>query len=721
MRVFDGWVHERQRRPFMPFLAPEEEIRIDSCGCSTDACWYSVSAEGRPARLVVDMAGRLVELKAPLLSSGSSTYASAEDSIRQRRSRLYGSPWLPLPEPSLWSLVTPFHPRALRPGVPWRDTVDLIAEHEGIRLSLTGVRISTLIGDTVLDGRRLWIVRDSATVRLDVRTPRLERTLDTLVTIRRSAVGTTRGRYLYDRSIRLARARSETTELSGTAMLEYPGGAKYQTQARYRGARQWTLYDSTRWDARERRRATRPYGKVLQPDDTLGRRLAHRDTALLDSLVAVWLRANDASERDSAVKLIRWWPSSGELADRVVAVGLQAGDTAVPQLPGSRRRLDTTTLRPLLPLLRDPGQAFAFGIDRDMLYENVEATLLRAPPAITPDTGEWSCTLRACRELGAEADSAGEPRLRDLGLLARLVLDPARWADTVLARAAAGSVLLRHAGELLHGTAGSRHRAAVRHVPDAGADWHAWIDWAGEVYLGGPWELWYDPEEAASLRFFALRTGRDIVGELRRGLATAPGDSAALVYDEVLIELDARRPWPEDVVELLHSDRPLVQRRGWAEMLMLLRAAEPADPTVMAELVDGLLETAIDGDSAWPRADGYGPAYDPGWRRLVEGDEPVFLAADSIPEPVRIRWRPRVRLESSERQASRDLAPGFHFRTPTVVRAGPFARLGLDFIDVSERDSGRARDASSGWITVYLLRIDGQWKLLSMRATTLIE
>ena len=86
---------------------------------------------------------------------------------RFARVRLFSGGRLTLPESRLWDLVPTFPAAAVRPGVRWTDTLARAASRDGYRQTLRGVRVSTLLDDTTVGGRHLWVVRDSARVRYE--------------------------------------------------------------------------------------------------------------------------------------------------------------------------------------------------------------------------------------------------------------------------------------------------------------------------------------------------------------------------------------------------------------------------------------------------------------------------------------------------------------------------------------------------------------------------
>ncbi|MGH7553200.1 MAG: hypothetical protein ACREMQ_09280 [Longimicrobiales bacterium] len=106
--------------------------------------------------------------------------------------------------------------------------------------------------------------------------------------------------------------------------------------------------------------------------------------------------------------------------------------------------------------MSNPAVALALGVPRDVAYENLRDILVRWPPAFDDVTPARACTPAACRMLASFADTAAEPRLRDLGLIARFALEPRAWAGEINRRGQAGSVMLQPAAALIRGV--GRHQ-----------------------------------------------------------------------------------------------------------------------------------------------------------------------------------------------------------------------------------------------------------------------
>ncbi len=130
------------------------------------------------------------------------------------------------------ALVRPLFVRlpghAVSAGARWVDTVVTREEAAGTASTGTSVIVSTLLGDTLVDGRRL--------LRIDTRT---ETALEVVGTsggteIEQQLSGTVEGRVLWDPEARLLYARSESGELTGTLVLPGTGVPGMPVSARVR-------------------------------------------------------------------------------------------------------------------------------------------------------------------------------------------------------------------------------------------------------------------------------------------------------------------------------------------------------------------------------------------------------------------------------------------------------------------------------------------------------
>lgn len=739
----DRWVHASQRPEFTPFLSSSTSLHLDLApadprtGERTIRVHTTRVGSGDSALLTVRADGRAVGQQAWLRPPPSVAMFLPGDSARMARFRLLVGRRLVLPLARVWDVVPVVRPRRFTAGERWSDTISLATEYDGMRQSLAGVRTSTLVADTVVDGRRIWIVRDSALVRYTERELEVERTVDTLVAITRSVSGTIRGRYLYDRELGLLRSRDDTTALAGEAALEYPDGRTFRTSVRYERMREWRLYEPSAYAARqaelmaERRRTST--GPVAYPMNETERRLSSGDSALRDSLVAAWERERDPDRRDELHRLLLRWAGGGQAFRTTLdARRVAAGDSAFALQQLWRRAypaqppIDVGVAREMIRVMSDPGISFGLGLSRDPLYENLVQTLTTWPPALDPDRSRWRCTPEACRLLGDQWRSAREPRLRDVGLAVLVTLDPARWTDTAIARAAEGSSLLQRVAQLANGVGATWRAAAKLAIPPPGADWRAWLAWANAPnasYRPPPAgrtqanAMRFEGSHATAIRFYQARTGRDVVGELRRRYAAATEDSARLVFGTIVMGLGGT-PALEEMAAQFRSGSPALIALAQRSLGTVFGArGPPADSATASTVVDRLIASLVDGTEPWPSL--ARPQQDTTVRLSAPpaGAAPpsaMYVLADSIPPALRERWRDRVRfigLDEWQRLSVRDAAT--LLTVSSVERVGPFVRVTAQSAGRLARGPDEAPQLFYSGRTYYLLGIGDGWVVVA--------
>jgi hypothetical protein len=654
---------------------------------------------------------------------------------------------LNLPASRVWDLVPAFHPPRLATGARWTDSVSFAAESLGNRQRWTGTRTSWLLRDTTVRGVRLWIVRDSAALRYEELALIDERTFGTLVSRTRIGTATIQGRFLYDPGVGLAHVRDDTLQFIGSASLTYPDGASFTTAARDERTRHAVLYDSADYDVRrqalraERQRAMSG-GVVIVANNDIDQRLSKGDTVVRDSLLRAWRRATTPNEREALYQRLTFWNRRDtafvhQLAEQRIA----DGDTVflLRQLatrPYTARwelgPVDTAHMRQLITVMSDPGLLFAFQVDDDPFYEDLTQALTTTPPAATRDTASWPCTPAACRLLAAEWPKAAEPRLRQVALVAHVVLDPRRWADTLVTYAShhATAPLLQAALFLARGVGATWPAASKAPIPAATADWRAWRDWmngtdtgyarrlAGDSSLPARFKqnepaLRFEQSHGVAIRFAEARTGRDIVAELRRQLATAATDSARVLYEYMLNELGAYQPTAEAVAALLTSGSSARRDLGRREVAALFRDDTPrADSVTTDSLQDALIATALQLGRRWRVLD----SAPPGGQRFANPpmreapSEKTFLLADSLSPALRAKWASRVRIMTLADWNKRgEREGGTLFTLTSVRRVGPFARLGVESAGRIPRNPNQAPWLYYASTTYYLMQLNGEW------------
>ena len=758
-RVRDRWLHRRQQPRFTRFAESRTWLLGDSLRTSTSGerrlyLRLGPFADGRDSAYIeIDRDGRVAQLAASLRPPQRGMAVLPGDSARYARFRLFESGRLTLPETRLWDLTPSFRAAGGRAGTQWTDTLERVATHERYRQTLRGVRASTLLGDTTVGGRRLWIVRDSARVRYEERWLEEERTLGTDVTVTRAANGVIRGRHLYDPELGIFRARSDTTVLAGEAVLRYPdrypGVRTFRTPARYERYREWDVYDQAGYTARQtalRAAANRSSGgMVMAPSTSLERRLANGDTVVRDSVLAEGLRSDDPEHREGLFRLLQQWAArDARTRARFDSLRIASGDSTylyywLEQRAYSPGQPTTVPeLRSMLRFMEDPALAFAFNQSRDPLFENLRQALTQAPPAVSPRPA-WPCTPDACRLLADQWRTAREPRLRELGLVALVTLEPARWADTVLARAAAGSTFLEPAAMLVRGVGATWPAASKVAMVSPNATWQAWADWmsgpnasyaaaraAASASLGLPAprpepRVRFEGSHAVAIRFFQARTGRDVIAELRRGLEAADSDSARLVFGTMLQGLGELRLTDDEMVAHFRSGEPgrvALAQRSLIQMFWRDRRATPADSATTLAILDRLASLVLEGGAPWRSLDGR-PA--PGRQgpelHATPGRRSVFLLADSLPAALRDKWKDRVSVVTSAEWRDRPLTDaGVLYTLSGVRRVGRFVVVGVTSEERMSRRQGEAPQLFAAGTTYYLMELNGEWVIVSADA-----
>lgn len=655
---------------------------------------------------------------------------------------------LALPATKLWDVVPTVHPRRFAPGARWTDSLEFHADSLGNIQTLDGIRVSRVVGDTLVAGKRLWILADSAVARYDELALRQERTLNSLVTETRTGTTTIRGRMLYDPALALAVIRDDTLTLAGTAVLRYPDGRTFTTPAHDERIRHAVLYDAVAYRERQaairaERERTMSGGVVVVPTDSLDRRMQRGDTVARDSVLRMWRRATSPNERERLYARLSFWGGrDAAFTRRLAEMRVADGDSAflLDRLARSEYRdlhrgapLDTARMRQLIGVMSDPGLLFAFGIARDPFYEDLAQALHLYPPAAMRDTASWPCTPAACRMLAEQYPSATEPRLRLVGLIARFVLDPRTWSDSLLAHATENHALLSAPVMLARGVGATWPAATNRPIPAPGADWHAWTDWMNgrdtawaRAHPGPPAlvarlavPLRFDETHATAIRLTEARTGRDIVGELGGELARATSDSARLVYEYMLNNLGAVHPTVESVAALLRSTSPEKRTLGIQQVEKLFAGpTERADPATTDSLQDVLIATALEhhgrrwrrlGTDSGARAD----VAPPPMREAP--NEQTFLLADSLSPGLRAKWAPHVRIITRADWDKRsDREGGTLFTLTPVARVGPFVRLRVESSGRIPRAANQAPWLYYASTTYYLMQLEGEWVLVTM-------
>lgn len=744
----ERWLHGLQKSRFTPFHATRQWVIVDSIRSDGAARHLYLTlgrnAYGRDSALiVVGPTGQVTRLDAALAHFVRRSVTSPGDSARyEERRRVPDDGGVALPESRLRDLVPSPPPQAPRTGLTWADTIARVASDGPFRQEMHGTRTSRIVGERIVDGRRLWVVRDSGAVTYEEHYPERERTLDTTVLISRRATGTIRGTHLYDPALPLARQRDDTTSWVGQATLSYPDGRTFHTPARFERTRHWTLLDSPAYAARmaELRSASRRGvgGMVLVPDSRLEKQLAAGDVTARDSLLAVWHRTADPDSAAAIFHLLEMWPGSADSRALIEHARAAAGDTAYLYTRLSERvqrqePLDTADVRALLPFMQDPALAWSVNLSRDWPYENLARALTLRPPAAGESDFPYrsvACTSAACRLLADQWHSASEPRLRDVGLVALLATDPAHWADTVLALDGPRHPLLHGAARLARGVAATWDAASKAPMPPPNSDWHAWLEWMDgrdPRYVAIKRQsslpprfrqdtlprVRFEQSHITAIRFFQARTGRDIVAELRHGYDAATSDTARLVFGTMLEGLGELQPTAPQVVQWFRSGNSAQAALARRMLHAGFAKSARADTTVTVPLLERLLAAIVDSAPLWPNgvADREARRSDPAILHMPRGV--FFLDTLGLPPRIRAEWGSRVKLLPRSAWHERDVrAPGVFYTIAPITTWGHFARVDVTASERFARKPDEAPRAYASGATYWLMNVDGQWVIV---------
>ena len=745
----DRWMHGRQRARFSPFASSQRAVLIDSLRQSAAGrrlyLTLGRTASGRDSALIaVGPDGRIVKLEvglAPFKRLGPPMPGDSARFVEHRRHPIDGS--VALAETRVWDLVPTFPDSAIHAGRTWTDTISRVANDGPFRQSLSGTRTSWIVDDTVVDGRRLWIVRDSASVRHEEHYVERERTLDTLVEVSRSATGTLRGAYLYDPALTLYRWREDTTRLSGSAVLRYPDARAFTTPARYERVRRWDLFDGSAYAVRLTQRRSAALnaqgGMVRVASSELEKRLASGEVAIRDSLLLAWRHTLDPDEAAQLFRSLQLWARNTRTSAMLDSVRIAEGDSAylyqwlADRAYSTERPIDTAAVRAMLPFMEDPSIAWGFNVSRDWPYENLVQALTTWPSAAAdPRSRTSSCAIEACRMLGAQWRTARESRLRDVGLVALMSLDPRRWADTVLALDGPRHPLLHPAAMLARGVGATWEAASKAPVPPPNSDWRRWLEWMNGIdprYLPlenevaasmrqpvrtTP-EVRFEESHRTAIRFYMARTGRDVIAELHRGYERATSDSARLVFGTMLRDLDELQMTESEIANAFSSGVPVrIELARQALIAALQDSGKAMTPANAAPLVDRLLAATVDTAPLWRVGAADLPASLRRPRPEVHATiGRVLLNAATLPEAIRAKWAGRVAIITSAEWNRRDPRTGGVFYSVAPVRSwGRFARVELTLSERSTRSEGQAPRQYAAGTTYYLMKLNDEWVIV---------
>ena len=630
----------------------------------------------------------------------------------------------------LWEVpfVAPAGP--LTVGTSWADTLEFSADPgEGLYGSLSGVWSNQVVGDSVIGGITHAVIASRASVEFLGIDLWDDPSNEEPVRVTRRFQGSITGYVVFDRDRRLRMAGTDTTTWTGEGELTLQDGRSFTEPARYDRVRTWHLLDQSgfdaeqaaRYDQRERVRS----GMLVFPTSTLQERVGTGDRALADSLMGVYAEAEDPQvRRDVEGLLNRWHIGNREARDSLQTELLRLreslGDTAgtvAHRLGDMPRPVDENYLESILPYLDDPGRAWSLGLFVAWPYRGLADQALASPENLRA-TARAVCTAEACARLRLLATNAQEERLRDVGLVARFAEDPARWSDSILARAAAGSKVVEAAHARVIGSAAAPGRSDAVAMPDAEAGWGDWALWLGENRTFGE-------SHRQALDYWQRRTGVDPLASLADGWPPE-GDSARLILGRILRGMDLLPPSSPDEIlaDLLSGAQPRIDEAQRALSGLLHEpGGTPASPELAREIQSPLLQAVtLQSDSPWPMMDGI-----PTWGdRVIHSHGVSFHGVDSVPgfvlsddlDPAILAELPEgfAPISRSEWSARSPREGGLLIKIFPVETIGPFVFVRWDWTVHRQRDPDYAPSGYAGGGSLWLVEAEGAWRVVSSGA-----
>ena len=328
--------------------------------------------------------------------------------------------------------------------------------------------------------------------------------------------------------------------------------------------------------------------------------------------------------------------------------------------------------------------------------------------------------------------------MAELGLVARVTLDPPAWGDTVLARTARDSAFLAPASRLVRGVGATWAHSKQATLPDRGADWRTWLAWVNGGRAGddpgeqaraelrfapsGRREPWpsrlavvFGRTHETAIRFFQARTGRDVIGELRRQARAAPSDTARFVFGSMLLAMDGYVPDAAVVAERFRSGTSVDRMLARREVARLVDGQSPlAYSATAVELMDRLLRIRLEAERLWRVIDSAMIPMHWAFGNRERSTTPILLVADDMPDALQARWRDKARIVRGSGKPPADGVQRLLVRPYPVRRVGPFALLELYYgIDINA--GGRDVRRDGGMISVTLLQTASGWVLVALR------
>lgn len=597
---------------------------------------------------------------------------------------------------------------------------------------------TTFVRDTTVDGTRLLKLRDSITVTVSSTSPVEERTIMGGRIDTRELRGLTTVTRLFDPLTELFVTAHDTTWLTGIETRQLPEGRKLVDSIQFQRFRALAFRDT----ALHRKLEMQEYagrfgvGMVSRPAPGAQPIADVRQPRVVDSLFEAYTVARDQTERDAILKtpnlllrpnmrerFARW---HAERRDTVSALRLITLDFDSP--------LSAWTWNLVRPVLDDPQHAMRLGINSNGWYEAFEYEFRHYPFQTARNSPQWRdmrwCPRSVCEFVAQEFRRAKESRLRTIGLMAQYRLNPAIYADTLIARAKNGETLLGALSEQAQGLNRNSTANPVVPMPSAGAPWREWFVWARgatdstlklmspePAFASAPTPGLRSPDPAAAAR---LSPNGDLlrIAELRRGwslrdtfaikYAQATVDTARYVYFRLLQSLDETPKVSGDILSIMRS--PSVYDRIMSDALVAQLKFVPADSATRYQIERAIVDTWLDSAPAWPPIDSTRVQIVPIYK--LGGSLKAHVIADSLHrETVARLTSAGVALHARNWKLPNEDS-GQVITLGPILQSGAFARFEYSSYGLVRLPDGTGCGDARGGSCILVL-VDGVWYLFS--------
>lgn len=609
-----------------------------------------------------------------------------------------------------------------------------------IALAMTVVRVSRTLRDTVVNGRRALMVRDSTAVQLDHAVRQPSSYHNTFSRERERAGGSIVGLRLVDVQTHRAFDLHDTLTMQGTLNVDDGLGGVFESPLYIRSVRHAVFHDAF-WRATIPRE---PFDMVRYSSES---RLPVLSSAARDSLLRQLERAPLVGTRDSlrARLLVPEGPSmmlDTSVWRAVRTRSLAVGDTAsiiARLMEGLQYRdlvLEVGDYRLLRAPLANAATAFALGVKREELALTIMDLLMQRPPAVAAFRTRPACSPSACAAMRADARS-GVPGLQAVALVAGMVTQPRLWTDSVLRYAERNPFLATRAKWFAQGTATTAVAGAKAPIPSADAPYEAWRHWLTGRDSSYEQALRADtamlrirqrmpvrqtleasPIAAAAVHFTQARTGVDYVAAFRQHRDTTQQEAARALFNALLIAMHERVYSDADLARLLlrpGGPERDVAAAQWRAMVANTRGTLPVVSDSLATVIGRHVVNMVFADSVLARSDTTPQRGN--WYRVptVVDSLPRYVVMDAYPDAVRARATALGFSPVARGWRLREGDAGHLIQFDPIVQLSGLVQVNVSYTTLYARGAGRSGGYAGGF-TLTLLDGPNGWTIVDAQA-----